>query len=426
MALLVYNLFLLLYASGIALTSLWNPKARLWIKGRKDIFDRLQGSVKHHPGQQVIWMHCASLGEFEQGRPVLESLKKQYAAAATIITFFSPSGFEAAKQYTGADYIFYLPIDRARHAEKFLDIVQPTLVLWIKYEYWYYYLSAIKKKNIPLLLVSAIFSKKQIFFRWYGGFYRKMLHCFSHIFVQTEASKTLLEKAGFTGNTSVGGDTRFDRVIDIVSRFEPISVVEQFCSNRQVIVAGSTWKEDEEVLDHFANTHADYRFIIAPHEINPQHLREVKKLFVHSVFYSELKQHNNGATAGTQVPNVLIIDNIGMLSQLYHYATVAYVGGGFGSAGVHNVLEAAVYGKPVVIGPVYAQFAEAEELVASGGAFSIDSALALEAIFNRLLQNTQAHASASQSAASYVLLKQGATNRITDFIATHRLMDEGG
>lgn len=426
MASLIYNLFLLLYKSGVALTSPWNPKARLWIEGRKDIFDRLQTAVKHSRGQQVIWMHCASLGEFEQGRPVLESLKKKHGSAVTLITFFSPSGYEAAKHYAGADHIFYLPIDSAHHAEKFLDIVQPTLILWIKYEYWYYYLSAIKKKNIPLLLISAIFSKEQIFFRWYGGFYRKMLHCFSHIFVQTEASKMLLEEAGFTGHATVSGDTRFDRVIDIASRFEAISVVEQFCGNRQVIVAGSTWKEDEEVLDHFANTHPDHRFIIAPHEINPQHLREVKKLFARSVFYSELKQRDTGITAGTQAPNVLIIDNIGMLSRLYHYATVAYVGGGFGSAGVHNVLEAAVYGKPVVIGPVYAQFAEAEELVASGGAFSIGSALALETIFNRLLQNTQAHASASQSAASYVLLKQGATSRITDFITTYQLIGNGG
>jgi len=424
MMLALYNIFLVLYGISARLISPWNRKARLWMEGRKNIFERIKSSgISRQP--LVIWMHCASLGEFEQGRPVIETIRKKFPLYKIIITFFSPSGYEVKKNYDGADYIFYLPFDSRQHAKKFIEIVQPKLVLWVKYEYWLYYLDELKKRNIPALLISGIFRGDQVFFKWYGSLHRDMLQCFSYFFVQTDVSKKLLGSIGFSNNVSICGDTRFDRVIDIAEKFEPNELIGKFCGSYPVIVAGSTWEEDEEQLDHYANAHAEIRFIIVPHEIDEERIKEVESLFRNSIRFSELKKQVGDSTAvsdsRSQV-NTLIIDNIGMLARLYKYATITYVGGGFGDDGVHNVLEAAVYGKPVVHGPVIEKYIEAVELVDCGGGFVIDSALEAEGTFNRLFSDGEEYRAVCKAAENYVRSRKGATEKIMQFIQEKRLL----
>lgn len=374
-------------------------------------------------------MHCASLGEFEQGRPVIEALRIQYPEITVIITFFSPSGYEIRKNYTGADHVFYLPMDSSNNAKKFLNLINPNLVLWIKYDYWYYYLRELRKRKIPVLLVSPLFRADQPFFKWYGNIHRLMLDSFHAFFVQNESSRQLLETLGIRDAVFVSGDTRFDRVIDIAGSIETLPVIEAFCNNHPVIVAGSTWEEDEEELDHFANTHPDIRFIIAPHEIEEDHLRDMETLFRHSIRYSTLeKQILANKQAGIPVfeqiqpTNVLIIDNIGMLARLYYYARICYVGGGFGDDGVHNVLEAAVYGKPVVTGPVIEKFIEVMELAEAGGVIIIDNALEAESVFSRLLENDEEYAFHGNAAREFVYARRGATKKIIHYIQENRLL----
>ncbi|HVU56689.1 MAG TPA: glycosyltransferase N-terminal domain-containing protein [Puia sp.] len=420
MSIIFYHVFLWVYRLGIGLIAPWNKKAKSWLEGRKGLFPRMRAELGGTAGTDrtkypIIWMHCSSLGEFEQGRPVIERLKIQSPHCRIIISFFSPSGYEARKHYKGADHIFYLPLDSRKNARTFIDLIKPDLVIWIKYDYWYYFLVELKKRNIPTLLVSGIFRPGQPFFKWWGRLHRYMLECFTHLFVQTETSRQLLEGLGFTGNVSIGGDTRFDRVIEIAETRETLPAIEAFCQNRTVIVAGSTWDEDEEELDHFANTHPDIRFIIAPHQIEEARLKEVERLFRNKVRYSDWVK-GTPLPPGRQAPNVLIIDNIGMLSRLYQYATVTYVGGGFGDDGVHNVLEAAVYGKPVVFGPVIEKYIEAVELVDCGGGIVIDSALEAESVFRRLLSDEEEYRHICQASRSYVYSKRGATGQIVDYI----------
>ncbi|NII27475.1 3-deoxy-D-manno-octulosonic acid transferase [Pseudoflavitalea sp. X16] len=450
MHLFFYTIFCRFYLLGVRLAALWNPKARLWLEGRKGLLERIQSAIGSNesgeksrepgveswesgvkspdselktPDSRLIWMHCASLGEFEQGRPVLEALRSRYPGIKILLTFFSPSGYEVRKNYEGADYVFYLPMDSRANARRFLDMVQPSLVIWIKYEYWYHYLTALKKRKIPTLLVSGIFRPDQPFFKWYGRLHRYILESFTHLFVQTPDSRDLLTGIGFTANVTINGDTRFDRVTQIAQQFAPIPAVEAFCDNHSTVVAGSTWSEDEEELDHYANTHPEMRFIIAPHEVNEAHLVEIEKLFKHTVRYSVLQKRVPGTVSrDQQVTNTLIIDNIGMLSRLYKYATITYVGGGFGSDGVHNVLEAAVYSKPVVHGPVYEKYVEATELVEQGGAFPIETALELEKVLNNLLADTAAYNKACRQAGDYVHAKAGATDAVLQFIQEKRLL----
>ncbi len=433
-SIILYHIFLWLYKTGIHLIAPWNPKARRWVEGRKDLFEKIRvemkaaatGSGPGRPtaGKKTIWMHCASLGEFEQGRPLLESLRLADPGCRIVLSFFSPSGYEARKNYDGADHVFYLPLDSRGHARRFIDLVNPGLVLWVKYDYWYYYLAELKKRNIPTLLVSGVFRPDQPFFRWYGRLHRYMLECFTHLFVQTEASKKLLETLGLTENVSVSGDTRFDRVIGIAESSESLPLIEAFCRTNPVIIAGSTWEEDEEELDHYANTHPEIRMIIAPHEIGEERLREVERLFRYCIRYSDWAggPGRAGQGPGGREPNVLIIDNIGMLSRLYQYATIAYVGGGFGDDGVHNVLEAAVYGKPVIFGPVIEKYIEAVELTECGGGIVIDSALEAESVFNRLLNDPEEYRQTADASRSYVYAKKGATAKIARFIQEKRLL----
>ena len=413
MGTIFYTIFLHLYVIAIKLLAIGNPKARLWLSGRKE-FPVV--SFTQNESAKTVWMHCASLGEFEQGRPVLEALKKNYPDVKIVLTFFSPSGYEVQKNYTGADDIFYLPIDNKANAAKLIKAINPSLVIWVKYEYWFYYLEELKLQGIALLLVSGIFRPGQPFFKWYGKIWKNILPAFTHFFVQDEDSKNLLAGIGIENNVTVTGDTRFDRVIEIAEKFEPLFLIEQFCGENKVIVAGSTWEEDETELIHYVRANPHIKFIIAPHEIDEQNLKDVQKEFAGSILYSDLAL-NQPVTS-----NVLIIDNIGMLSRLYRYADITYVGGGFGDDGVHNVLEPAVYGKPVIYGPEFEKFIEAIELIACGGGTSIASALELEKVLTEFWNDEPLLKSSRESAKNYVYSNSGATKKIIAFIQEKRLL----
>jgi 3-deoxy-D-manno-octulosonic-acid transferase len=419
MYLLLYNISLLAFRAGMRAAALVNPKAKLWLKGRKNIFQTLEKTVSK--SEKTIWFHCASLGEFEQGRPVLEKIKTDYPKHKILITFFSPSGYEVRKDYKPADYIFYLPIDSATHAKKFLEITNPSLVIFVKYEFWYYYFKNIREREVPFLLISAVFRNNQVFFKWYGSWYKKMLDSFTHLFVQDAASKKLLKTLGFEKNVSIAGDTRFDRVAAIARTFEPLPVIESYCNNQKVIVAGSTWPDDEKVLNEVFSAINDpsLKLIIAPHEAGKDQLDQLKNLFPSAVFYSQLTTHDSRLIISG---SPLIIDSIGLLSRLYHYAHITYVGGGFTRDGVHNILEAAVYGKPVVFGPVYKKYREAIELIEVEGAKSFSTTEELKQVFFTLLNDTEDYNQKCEASKRYVELNEGATEKILTFIQEKRLL----
>jgi 3-deoxy-D-manno-octulosonic-acid transferase len=311
LAVFLYNIFMLLFRAGIGISSLWNIKAKKWTRGRKDIFEKIRIAVGD-PGSGIIWIHCSSLGEFEQGRPIIEKIRRPGKNDKVLITFFSPSGYEAQQDYSGADYIFYLPADSKKNAQLFLTLIDPSLVIFVKYDLWYHYLKETKKRNIPCLLVSAVFRKEQAFFKSYGSLHKKMLVCFNWIFVQNEESKKLLATINIT-SCSVSGDTRFDRVIEIAEQFQPIAAIEQFVHSKKCIVAGSTWMDDEQILQTFfiKDSARDLKLIIAPHEIHQHRLQELARLFPGSIFFSEIKNDDQLVHA-----RVLIIDSIGLLSRL--------------------------------------------------------------------------------------------------------------
>lgn len=425
MGLFFYNIFLILFKAGVRIAALFNAKAKKWVRGRNGIWQTLESEVGNQESK-VIWIHCASLGEFEQGRPVIEKLRAQTSGHKILLTFFSPSGFEIRKNYPGADWVFYLPMDGLRNAKRFLKIINPSLVIFVKYEFWYYYLKCIKQNNIPLLLISALFRENSVFFKWYGGLQRKMLSFFDHLFVQNKTSKNLLDNIGLTDDSSICGDTRFDRVIEIAEDFTAIPAIEKFIGDSKTIVAGSTWPEDEEVLQITLKAINDpsLNLIVAPHEINKEHIAQVQKLFPGSLLYSQLIADNQDPASGIQHPashNILIIDNIGMLSRLYNYATITYIGGGFGK-GIHNTLEAAVYGKPVLFGPAYHKFNEAIDLVKNGGAISIDNAEDCISAIQKLIRDDSAYKKSSEKSKDYVYTNKGATEKIMKYIQEKRLL----
>jgi 3-deoxy-D-manno-octulosonic-acid transferase len=418
---LFYRIFIWLYPKAVWLASFFNPKAKLWLQGRSTVFNSL-ADVFRNNARPVLWMHCSSLGEFEQGLPLLELYRKQYPAHLILVSFFSPSGYEIRKNHPAADHVCYLPMDSASSARHFIQIVKPSLVVFVKYEYWYFFLREINREQIPLLLVSGIFRKTQPFFKWYGGMHRKMLSFFSLLLVQNEPSAELLRNIGLGDKTIVSGDTRFDRVLEIAANSRSIPDIEAFCGSYNVVIAGSTWTDDDEELDHFANTRTPTRFIIAPHDIDIDRLKECLSLYTHAMLYSDFRKMFETNGYSPENINVLIIDNIGMLSSLYRYATVCYVGGGFSDDGIHNILEAAVYGKPVVFGPVYDKYAEAEELLDAGGAFCIGDALELESVLTELLENKEKLQTASEAAGRYVQQKSGATVKIMQYLQEKRLL----
>ena len=401
----IYNILTSLYFFSVRLASVFNPKAQLFVKGRKNIFKKINESVDKE--QQIVWFHCSSLGEFEQGRPVIESLKQKYPQYKILLTFFSPSGYEIRKNYAGADYIFYLPIDNRRNASKFIKAINPKMVFFVKYEFWYHYLNALQKKKIPVYIFSAIFRKDQLFFKWYGGFYRKMLQKFNFFFVQNKESKELLNSINIK-NVEITGDTRFDRVYSIASQAKNIPVIEAFKQGKITIIAGSTWRPDEELLIKFINSenNKELKYIIAPHEIFIENIERIEKAINKKVIrYSQANEQN------VLESQVIIIDNIGLLSSLYKYGDIAYIGGGFGK-GIHNVLEAATFGLPLFFGTNYHQFNEAVQLVNLKAAFVVNNYSNLENQLKTLLANKILIKSTGEIAKEYVVSNHGSTIKI--------------
>ncbi len=417
MNLLFYKIFLAIYALSIRVVSLWNIKAQQWLNGRKNIFKEInfwRNEIGNR--EKIIWFHCASLGEFEQARPIIEQLKGSYSNYKILLTFFSPSGYEVRKNYALTDAVFYLPIDGKKNAKRFIEIINPSLVIWVKYEYWYYYLSTLKQKNISTILVSAIFRKEQPFFKWYGSLWRKLLNCFHVIFVQNTSSIEILQNIHLARKPILAGDTRFDRVIDEATSESLLpQQLLQFCKDSNIIVAGSTWKEDEELLQQYAKVNSSIKFIIAPHEVSEMRLAQVEKIFNNVVRYSNLLK-------GANAKQVLLIDNIGMLSSLYQLATVAYVGGGFNKAGIHNILEAAVFGKPILFAANYKKFKEAVDVINSNGAFSVTNIKTLKAKLDRLFSDNVFLNSTGETCKKYVNNNAGATKIITNYIHENRLL----
>ncbi len=389
----------------VKLAAYFSPKIKLFVDGRKTVFAALDSTIR--PEDKTIWFHAASLGEFEQGLPVMEQIKLQYPEHKIVVTFFSPSGYEVRKNNTVADVTVYLPIDTVSNAKTFLHLVHPELVFFIKYEYWPNYLKELKLAGIKTYLISGIFREKQAFFKWYGGFYRKALQAFTYFFVQNESSKTLLHQLGYT-NVQISGDTRFDRVVAILERDNTLDFIAQFKDNIPTIVIGSSWPKDETLLvDYINQSDAGVKFIIAPHNIKAEQIQELKNSIVkNTVLFSE-KEGKNLADY-----QVLIVDTIGILTKIYSYADIAYVGGGFGHPGVHNLLEPATFGIPIVMGPHYSHFAEATALVNLGGCISINTQNELNDAFNQLLMNADIRHEKGHICSTFVQMNKGATERI--------------
>lgn len=402
---------------GTFIASLFNAKARKWVKGRKGIFEKLEATIP--AGEKIIWVHCASLGEFEQGRPLMDQLRVEAPGHRILLTFFSPSGYEVQKDYPGADWVFYLPLDGPVRARRFLEIVHPSLVIFVKYEFWYYYLKKIKYRGIPLLLISALFRKDMSFFRWYGGLQRKILSRFDQLFVQNESSRSLLEEIGLGDITQISGDTRFDRVVSIAGKSEALPLIERFAGACRLLVAGSTWREDELMLGQsrpFLESNK-LKLVIAPHEISEKDLLSLEDIFPGAVRYSQLENQT-----GNPDSPWLIIDNIGMLSRLYKYGYCCFVGGGMNRNGVHNVLEAAVYDKPVFFGPNYKKYQEAIGLADAGGAFVTGDSKTLTGRVQQFMTDEIRYREACRAAGEYVRGHAGATGLIMHYIQENRLL----
>lgn len=404
-----YHIAMLLLRMGVSVGRLFSPKAKAFAEGRKDLLANL-GKVFRSNTSPVIWIHCASLGEFEQGRPVIEKLKAEFKDHKILLTFFSPSGYEVRKNYDRADYVFYLPIDSASNARKFISITKPVLAIFVKYEFWYNYCRELKKQRIPILSVSSIFRKDQLFFKPYGKFYREILYTFSHFFVQNEVSVKLLNSIGIKECT-LAGDTRFDRVYQVVKQGVEIPVAKKFKGTQKVFVVGSCWPEDMDVLVPFINeNYYQIKFIIAPHEIEESFLKELEgSLQVNSIRYSEAQESDN-----LDDYQVLIIDNVGLLSRLYKYGEFAYVGGAFGK-GLHNILEAACYGVPIFFGNRnYDKYEEANELIMRGGAFEVADYPELKSKYE-MINIPENFLLACEVTRLYVEENLGATEKIIDY-----------
>ena len=397
----LYNIAIQFYSLIVRIFSLFNTKAALFVDGRKHLFEKI--AAKIDPVQKHIWFHFASLGEFEQGRPVLEKLKKEYPSKGIVVTFFSPSGYEIRKNYALADGIFYLPLDTSRNAKKLIAAINPELAIFTKYEYWHHYFKALHKNGIPLFIISGIFRPNQIYFKPYGSFYRNILKKVTHFFVQNEESKKLLNGVNIS-SVSISGDTRFDRVAENADHPKSIELIRSFCAGTPTLIAGSTWPADEQLLAHLIGANKGWKFIIAPHEIHKSHIDDIQNLIPNSLKYAELDGNNS--------PQVLIIDNIGLLSSIYQYGKIAYIGGGFG-VGIHNTLEAAAFGIPVIFGPNYDKFQEAKDLIQLGAAVSINSQDELNQAFLTLTESGYAGLIAKK----YVLENKGSTDQIFNRIS---------
>jgi len=407
---ILYDIGIGLYHTGIHLAAPFNDKANKWVKGRKNIFTDLKAILNgvEHP----IWMHCSSYGEYEQGKPIIDALHKKYPDKKILLTFYSPSGSEVVKPKEKNLIVMYLPAEGAKNAERFLNIVKPSIAIFVKYEYWYHYLHTLKKHNIPTFLVSGIFRIEQNFFQWYGKLFQTILPCFDRIFVQDEASIELLKTIGIE-HAEVSGDTRFDRVIEIAEANEISDELESFVANsNNVLVAGSTWPKDEELISKFFNQGVkDLKLIIAPHEVHKEHILQLRSLFKNgTVLWSERE------TEDLQKAQILIIDTIGVLSRTYRYGTIAYVGGGFND-GIHNTLEAAVYGLPILFGPNYEKFKEARDLIEVYGAECILDQSSFNKSLTDLTSDDDLRSKMAESSKKYVQENRGATRKFLEYLS---------
>ncbi len=410
---LIYNIFIFLYSISIRIASFFNGKALQWVDGRKNILSRI--TADNLSNKQIIWVHCASLGEFEQGRPVIEILRSTYPDYKILLTFFSPSGYEVRKNYKYADYVYYLPIDTRKNARQFVKIVNPKIVIFVKYEFWYNYIDELYRQKIPLIFISVIFRKSQLFFKPWGAWYASLLNKITYLFVQNNESIDLLDSIGIY-HAGVSGDTRFDRVLQLPDEDVSFPVIESFKGESALLVAGSTWHPDEKILhDLILNSKLEIKLVIAPHLINTEHISEIQKQFeeYNPILYSK-------ATSSNLIKSkVIIIDSIGMLSQLYRYANIAYIGGGFG-VGIHNLLEASTYGIPVLFGPNYKRFREAIELRDNGGGFPITNSEDCFRVCEKLLLDPSAYEVSASIAKQYVYENAGATqlviNKVKEYI----------
>ena len=394
---LLYTFGIHLYTLGVKIAALFgNAKAKMWVDGRKtQSFESVKES-----NEQWIWFHAASLGEFEQGRPVIEALKSEFPQYKILLSFFSPSGYEIRKDYPLADEVLYLPTDTLRHADQWVQRHHFVAAFFIKYEFWFNYMDALKKSGVPLFYISLILKPDSYFFRWYGGWFRKQLKAVTHFFVQDEITVQLLQARGMD-NVTLCGDTRFDRVAAIAEQAKPFLDIEQFIRGRKCIIAGSTWPPDERLIVNFLpKMPDDYCLIIAPHDISASHIAQIKTMFPEAQSYTELDIQTDS--------KILIINTIGILSQLYQYARFVYIGGGFG-VNIHNIQEPVTFGCPVVFGPKYKNFKEAVDLVALQGGFSISDAMALERIFMRLMTDEEFYQTASATCREYLKSQIGAT-----------------
>jgi len=401
----LYTLLIQFIEKILPLTAIFSSKMTLFVNGRKEVMQQLTASIA--ATDDVVWFHAASLGEFEQGIPVMERFKKEFPTYKMVVTFFSPSGYEVRKNNSLADVTVYLPLDTPNNVHRFLDVVRPKQVFFIKYEFWPNYLKALAQRKIPTYLISGIFRDNQIFFKPYGGFYRKALQHITHFFVQNESSKKLLQSIGFQ-NVTLSGDTRFDRVQDILRRDNRLAFMDLFAKNSKIIVLGSSWPVDEDLFMNFINQSDDHvKFVIAPHENKPEKVQRILKgLHVNTMLYSKIEIN--------QIANqkVLIIDTIGILTKIYSYADLAYVGGGFGQAGLHNILEPATFGIPVIIGPNYSKFTEAVALVEIGGCRVVQHEKELSETLHRLLQNQDERHEMGHICETFTQMNAGATDTI--------------
>jgi 3-deoxy-D-manno-octulosonic-acid transferase len=396
----------------VKLLAVFSPKIKLFVNGRKTVFSTLANKI--NPEDRTIWFHAASLGEFEQGLPVMEKIKLQYPNHKIVVTFFSPSGYEVRKNNTIADATVYLPLDTKSNAKKFLKLVHPDLVFFIKYEYWPNYLNELKKATIKTYLISGIFRENQAFFKWYGGFYRNALKTFDYFFVQNESSKKLLQSLGFN-NVKISGDTRFDRVVVILERDNSLEFMERFKNKTPTIVIGSSWPKDENYLVNYINqTTENVKFIIAPHIIKAEQIQQLKSSISKKTTVFSQKENKDLSDY-----DVLIVDTIGILTKVYSYADIAYVGGGFGTAGLHNILEPATFGIPIIIGPNFSNFAEAVALVHQEGCISVSNQDELNDSFSNLLSNEDIRNEKGHICSTFVQMNKGATDVIMKHICNN-------
>ena len=409
----IYYLGIQLYRISLKLAARFNDKAYEWVNGRRKlapVWKKLK-----EVNEQRIWVHCASLGEFEQGKPLIEALKEAYPGYKIVLTFFSPSGYQVRKNTPVADYVFYMPLDGPSASRRFIKAIQPKMVFFVKYEFWYFYGRYLSKKKIPFFCVSAIFRVDQVFFKWYGGFFKQMLMRYNHLFVQDQASLKLLYKNAIS-KVTVAGDTRFDAVCKIASEQKHIEEIETFKSDRKLIVVGSSWKSDMHVIEKWIDDVADdFCFVIAPHEIKESEMVELESKYNGSTIrYSKIEGNSS------EKYKILIIDNVGLLSRIYRYADYVYIGGGFG-VGIHNVLEAAVYGAPIFFGPNYEKFNEAVELIKLKSAFAVNDGNQLLAVFNDLKSDATNYNQVVEANKKFVETRNGATKIIVDYLKINNI-----